>query len=80
MSGAQRAGRPAARGVWEEIRVAVGGRGCSGGLLSLQSVLGSAGVSGYVTVIIMRGRPGLAVCQPLAILRCLSYDSSRLAE
>lgn len=45
------------------------------GLLSLQSVLCSAGVPGYVTVIIMRGRPGLAVCQPLTF-SALSYNSS----
>lgn len=48
---AQQAGRPAARGAQEEIRAAAG-RG--GGLLSLQSLLCSAGVLGYVTVILSK--------------------------
>lgn len=48
---AQQAGKPAARGAQEEIRAAAGGGG-GGGLLSLQSLLCSAGVLGYVTVIL----------------------------
>lgn len=50
---AQQAGKPAARGAQEEIRAAAGrGGGGGGGLLSLQSLLCSAGVLGYVTVIL----------------------------
>lgn len=56
-----------------------GGRGCRGGDLSLHSVLCSAGESGYVTVIIMRGSPGLAVCQPLTF-SALSHNSSEVAK
>lgn len=48
---AQQAGKPVARGAQEEIRAAAG-RGGGGGLLSLQSLLCSAGVLGYVTVIL----------------------------
>lgn len=50
------------------------------GLLTLQSVLRSAGEPGYVTVIIMRGRPGLAACQPLATQSCLSSVSTGVAK
>lgn len=50
------------------------------GLLTLHSVLRSAGEPGYVTVIIMRGRPGLMACQPLAIQSCLSSVSTGVAK
>lgn len=77
---ARQAGRPAARGgLWEEIRVAAGRKRMQRGLLSLHSVLCSAGESGYVTVIIMRGSPGLAVCQPLTF-SALSHNSSQVAK
>lgn len=53
---AQQAGRPAARGAQEEIRAAAaggGGRmGWGGGAVTSKSVLRSAGVLGYVTVIL----------------------------
>lgn len=49
-------------------------------MLTLQSVLRSAGEPGYVTVIIMRGRPGLVACQPLAIQSCLSSVSTGVAK
>lgn len=49
---AQQAGKPAARGAQEEIRAAAGRGGGGGGLLSLQSLLCSAGVLTYVTVIL----------------------------
>lgn len=46
---AQQAGRPAARGAQEEIRAAGGGRGVA---ITSKSLLCSAGVLGYVTVIL----------------------------
>lgn len=63
---------------WEETRVAWEEEDAEG-LLTLQSVLRSAGEPGYVTVIIMRGRPGLVACQPLAIQSCLSSLSTGVA-
>lgn len=51
----------------------VGGRGCRGGYCHFKEC--SAGVPGYVTVIIMRGRLWLPVCQPLTVSP-LSYNSS----
>lgn len=77
---ARRAGRPAARGSrWEEISVAAGRKRMQRGLLSLQSVLCSAGERGYVSAIIVRGRPGLAVCQPLTF-SALSHNPSQVAK
>lgn len=75
VSGAQRAGGPAARGVRGEIREAVGEGGYRGGVTVTSEWLGSAGEPGYVMVIIMRGRPG-SLGQPLAFLSALSCTSS----
>lgn len=60
---------------WEETR-----QEDAEGLLTLQSALRSAGEPGYVTVIITRGRPGPAACQPLATLSCLSAVSTGVAK
>lgn len=49
---AQQAGRPAARGAQEEIRAAAGGGGGGGFAVTSKSVLCSAGVLAYVTVIL----------------------------